>query len=122
MTIETDLYAALIADSGVTALVSSGSPVDHRIYPQVADDAAQVPYISYQLIATESFNQNAGVPQAERKVIQLNCIADTYAAAKGLAEAVKAALNLTGHLMSERDDYFPDTQNHRVSLDFSLIG
>lgn len=123
MSIETTLYAALIADSGVTALVASGSPLVYRIYPQIAPDNAAVPYITYQVVATEAHNKLAGAPDTERKVVQINCIANTYASAKGVSEAVKSALNVSiGYLNGEGDDYFPQTERHRVRLDFALIG
>jgi len=123
MSIEATLFSTLAADAGVRAIVSSGSPLDHRIYPGVADDNAAVPYLTYQVISTSAYNLINGAPDAERKLIQINCIADSYESAKALAEAVKTALNTaTGYLMGEGDDYFPDTENHRVNLDFSLIG
>lgn len=123
MSIETTLYSTLTANAGVIALVSSGSPLDHRIYPLIAPDNAAVPYITYQLIATESHNLLSGAPNTERKVIQINCIADTYAVAKSVSEAVKSALNVSvGYLNGEGDDYFPQTERHRVRLDFALIG
>jgi len=117
MSIETTLYTALSTTSGVTNLVST------RIYPQVAPDSAAVPYVTYQVIAGAPYNKLAGAPDSERKIIQVNCISNSYANAKAIAEAVKAALNVSiGYLTSEGDDYFSQTENHRVRLDFSLIG
>ena len=117
MSIETTLYGALSGAAGVTNLVST------RIYPQVAPDSAATPYIVYQVIVGMAHNLTNGAPASERKVIQINCISNSYANAKAIAEAVKAALNVsTGYLTSEGDDYFPQTENHRVRLDFALIG
>lgn len=117
MSIETTLYTALSTTNGVTNLVST------RIYPQIAPDNTAVPYITYQVIVGMAYNRMAGAPPGERKLIQINCISNSYSNGKAIAEAVKAALNVaTGYLVSERDDYFPQTENHRVMLDFSLIG
>ena len=117
MSIESTLYDALQNDAGVTALVGA------RVYPQVAPDNAAVPYITYQVIVGTAFNLIAGAPDAERKVIQVNCISNSYANAKAISEACKAAINVSiGYLTSEGDDYFQQTQNHRVRLDFALIG
>ena len=117
MSIETTLYATINNDAGVTTLVAD------RIYPQVAPDNASVPYVTYQVVATEAHNLLAGAPPTERKLIQINCISNSYANAKAIAEAIKSSLNVsTGYLNSEGDDYFPQTENHRVRLDFSLIG
>lgn len=129
MSIETTIYATLAADPTVVGLVGSNSPVRVRIYPNLAppeserarQTGAAKPYLSYQVISGLPFNYLAGRPDTERKVVQLNCVADTYHAAKQLAEAVKDALELTGYFEGERDDYFPETQSHRVMLDFSII-
>jgi hypothetical protein len=117
MSIETTLYAAINNDAAVTTLVAD------RIYPQVAPDSASVPYVTYQVISTEAHNKLAGAPDTERKVVQVNCVSNSYANAKAIAEAIKSALNVSvGYLISEGDDYFSQTQNHRVRLDFALIG
>ena len=117
MSIETTLYSTLSNASGVTALVST------RIYPQVAPDNAATPYITYQVIVGMAHNKIAGAPESERKIIQLNCISNTYSNAKAIAEACKAAINVAvGYLVSERDDYFDQTEKHRVMLDISMIG
>lgn len=129
MAIEDTVYSTLAADSTVAGLVGGNSPVVVRIYPNLAPPETErvrqtggsKPYLSYQVISGTAYNYLQGRPDSERKVVQINCIADTYAAAKTLAEAVKDALELSGHLQGERDDYFEATQLHRVSLDFSLI-
>ena len=116
MSIETTLYNALQNDATLTTLLSS------RIYPQVAPDNAAVPYITYQVIVGTAFNLIAGAPDSERKVIQVNCISNSYSNAKAISEACKGAINASiGYLTGEGDDYFNQTQNHRVRLDFSLI-
>ena len=117
MSIETTLYTALSTTNGVTTLVST------RVYPMAAPDGTASPYISYQVITGTAYNRNVGAPMGERKIVQINCVGNSYSSAKAVAEAVKAALNVTyGHLVSERDDYFSQTEQHRIMLDFSLIG
>ena len=117
MSIESTLYAALSGDDGVAALVST------RIYPQIAPDSAAVPYITYQVVATTAHNILNGAPGTERKVIQVNCVSNTYTQAKSIAAAVKAAIEVNvGYLNGGGDDYFPSTERHRVRLDFALIG
>jgi len=117
MSIETTLYTVLSTTSGVTTLVST------RTSPMAAPDGTASPYISYQVITGTAYNRAVGAPMGERKIVQINCIGNSYSSAKAVAEAVKAALNVTyGHLVSERDDYFSQTEQHRVMLDFSLIG
>ena len=117
MSIESTLYDTLRNDASVAALVST------RIYPQVAPDNAATPYITYQVIVGTAYNKASGAPDSERKVVQVNCISNTYSGAKAIAEACKAAINVSvGYLNAERDDYFSQIETHRIMLDFSLIG
>jgi hypothetical protein len=117
MSIESTLYDTLRNDVTVAGLVST------RIYPQVAPDNASVPYVTYQVIVGTAHNKLVGAADSERKVIQINCISNSYSNAKTIAVACKAAVNgAVGYLNAERDDYYEQTENHRVMLDFSLIG
>ena len=115
MSIETDLYTTLSNDSGVTALIST------RIYPNLAPEGVTHPYVTYQVVTGERLSTIAGVDDAKRKRIQINCHADTYASAKDLAAAVEAALEGDGYLAFERDFYDPDTQIHTVNVDWSFM-
>ena len=117
MSIESTLFATLDNDATLTGLVAS------RIFPLVAPQNATVPYITYQVIATEAHNLINAVPAPERKVIQVNGISQSYSNAQAIAAAWKSAINGTvGLLNGGGDDYFPQTQNHRIRLDFALIG
>ena len=117
MSIESTLYDTLRNAAGVSALVST------RIYPQIAPDNAATPYVTYQVIVGTAHNKLVGAPGSERKIIQVNCISNTYSGAKAIAEACKAAINTSvGYLNAERDDYSPEIEIHRIMLDFSLIG
>lgn len=123
MSIETDLVAALRADPTVASYVASGSPQVFRIYPMLAPQTAPVPYITYQVITGSAFNVTNGAPCGEQKRVQFNCVSNSYGQAKGMAEAIKGALDTEyGYMVGEGDDYFPDTQNFRVRLDWSEIG
>lgn len=117
MSIETTLFDTINDDAAVTALISG------RVYAQVAPDNAAVPYVTTQLIANEPHSRVNGSYNSERKVFQVNCVSNSYENAKAVAEAIKAAITPSiGYLNGEGDDYFAQTERHRVYLDFSLIG
>jgi len=116
MTIETDFYSTLSGDGGVSALVGT------KIHPHIVPEGTALPYITYSMVVGTPFNKLAGRTGLEKKRIQVNCWASTYAAAKALAEAVKTALDSTSHLLLELDDYEDHAQVQRVILDFSFIG
>ena len=85
MSIETALYDALQNNSALTALVGS------KIYPQVAPDNAAVPYCTYSVVVGTAYNLIAGAPSTERKLIQVNCISNSYTNAKAIAEEIGRA-------------------------------
>jgi hypothetical protein len=87
MSIETGLYSELTGDAGVSALVST------RIYPlQVPQDVA-MPAVAYQQISGSPEYAHDGDSGLNWARFQFTCQAETYAGAKALAVAVKAALS-----------------------------
>lgn len=85
-TAEESLVARLEAVSGVTDLVST------RIYPDKLPQSATLPAITYQRISTireTAMGNDTGIARAR---FQVTSFAATYAALKGVTEAVRAAL------------------------------
>ena len=80
----------------VTVLSSVGSPpvalAGGRIYPRTPQNATR-PFIRYTRISTsrnQSLTGPVGVTEAS---VQVDCMADTYADAKSLADAVRVVLH-----------------------------
>ena len=115
MTIETDVYDALIADSTVSAIVST------KVYPHPAPPGVANPLISYFMVTGSRIDTLSGINDMQRKLIQINCHADTYSGSKTLAAAVDGALQPLGYLANETDLYDPDTQTFTVAVDFSFL-
>jgi hypothetical protein len=115
VSIETDLYTTLSGNAGVTAICST------RIYPNLAPETASNPLIVYSLVTGNNISTITGVGDMERKRIQINCNADTYAEAKSLASAVQTALAGDGYLEFQFDQYDPQSQCHTVYVDWSFL-
>ena len=115
MTIETDLYATLAADGTVAALVST------RIYPHPAPPGAAKPLISYFMVSGTREHTLPGVANMKRKLMQINCHADTYSGSKTLGAAVDSALQGNGYLQNEIDLYDPDTQTFTNVIDWAFM-
>jgi hypothetical protein len=102
---------------------AASSLVGGRMYPNVAPNNVQKPYLVYMRVSSKPENTLAdGVP-IENTRVQIDCFDTTYAAVVALAEGVKAALRaseITSLLILEQDQFEPDAQLHRVILDFSL--
>ena len=102
---------------------ATSSLVGGRMYPNVAPNNVQKPYLVYMRVSSQPENTLAdGVP-IENTRVQIDCFDTTYAAVVALAESVKAALRaseITSLLILEQDQFEPDAQLHRVILDFSL--
>lgn len=87
MTIEAGIYAYLIANSGVFALVGT------RIYPQVIPQDAEMPAMAYQRISGPRDHSHSGPSGLVVARMQLTCMAASYDGAKALGEAVRAAMD-----------------------------
>ena len=94
-----------------------------RVFPNVAPNNVQKPYVVYMRVASQPENTLAdGIP-VENTRLQIDCFDTTYAAVTTLAENIKAALRasaITSVLLLEQDQFEPDAQLHRVILDFSI--
>jgi len=115
MSIETDLYATLSGNAGVTAICST------RIYPNLAPESASNPLIVYSMVTGNNISTITGVGDMKRKRIQINCNADTYAVSKSLSEAVEAALEGNGYLEFLFEQFDDVTKTHTVFVDWSFL-
>ena len=82
------MRALLVAASDVTDLVGT------RIYPEMRQQGEDFPAIVYQLVSTQPQNamEGGGATVATRASMSFDSIAETYAGAKTLASAVRAAI------------------------------
>jgi hypothetical protein len=86
--IQETLRAALAADSAVTALVGD------RIFPgQVPDDEATTPWLYYAVPDTTPIDSLDDDQLDAQSEVEFHALADTYATAKALIDAVFAALD-----------------------------
>jgi hypothetical protein len=114
MTVEATIFSAL------TGLVSA------RCYPDVAPELTVRPYITYQQFGGVSVNfVEQTTPSKENSKFQVNCWADTRAAAKALNKQVSAALRGTAALQTTVlgepvATYEPDTKLRCSRQDFSF--
>jgi hypothetical protein len=85
--IQETLRAALGADTTITALVAD------RIYPgQIPDDDAPTPWIYYAVPESVPFDDLDGCTEAQHEV-EFHSLADTYAEAKTLIDAIFTVLD-----------------------------
>jgi hypothetical protein len=134
--IEQALFRLLSTNSDVAALVSM------RIYPSVAPPNAGRPFVVYQQITEQDISKNLdGQGNLLAPAFQIDAYAETYAAARQVAHAIKAAVgvargtvDLAGsptvsvriadvRLERTTDFYESDVQPklHRVSRDYRII-
>lgn len=87
MDFEEALYAALVADGRVGALVST------RVYPQVIPQDVDLPAIAYQKISGPRWTSHDGALGLVATRMQLTCTAESYADAKAVFHAVRELLS-----------------------------
>lgn len=118
----------MAVESAVFAALSGATTAGARVYPMRRPDGSTVPAITYQRIASSPINGLQGSLGVDKVRIQVDCWAagdpSGYKAAKALAESARAAMEaataLHALLLTEGDDYEPDANLYRVSMDFSV--
>ncbi|NCQ29161.1 MAG: DUF3168 domain-containing protein [Armatimonadetes bacterium] len=114
MSMQSDLFALL------------GGTFGGRLYPSVAPYGVTSPYAVYSRITSVediSLDTNGGTGNAKNTRLQIDIWALTHLECIDKAEAVKTLLNgwsTENTILSEQDDYEPDTKLYRVIIDISI--
>ena len=125
-----DLIDYLLADSTLAALVSG------RIYPETLKKGAAVPAVTLSQISGAPLYADDGETGLVNERVQIDCWAETYAAARAAANAVKGRLSAVADvtqgdttfilvmLDNEQDRQEPGSQvaeyRHRVIQDYII--
>lgn len=123
-TIEEAIHDILVADSSVKAITT-------RCYPSTLPQNPTYPLILYAKVTGERINDLSGPSGMAHPRFQIEAWAETYAAAKSLANAIRVCLNgyrgTSGTvrigsflIQSERDIYEPEAACHRVVMDYTI--
>jgi hypothetical protein len=81
------IYGILSANAGVTAICST------RIYPDVAAQGSEFPFVVYNITRLAASDTKSGVSTLDEERYDINCVSSSYAQAIGLSEAVRGALD-----------------------------
>jgi Protein of unknown function (DUF3168) len=119
--LEPALYARLAAHAGVSALCGT------RIYPLVIpqEETPVYPVLVYQRISADHIASLAGHSGLCNARVQIDCWGRSYADTRELAAVLDNAMtaddeDFSALVLSDLDDYEPETQLYRVSTDFSV--
>lgn len=121
MSFETDLKTHLQGGASVSALVAD------RIFPQVVEQGAAMPAVTYTLVFGAPISSLDGFTSTiAQYAVQLDCWAKTHDAAAALALAVRDRMNTAASSFSAVitqdpliQDYEPDTKRYRHALQVS---
>ncbi|MGE0294967.1 MAG: DUF3168 domain-containing protein [Hyphomonadaceae bacterium] len=117
---EDSLNAALREDAAVGAIVGAGASA--RVYPLVLPQSVNLPAVTYQRISTPRVvTTTLSGPNARVNCrMQVDCWAGTFAQAKALSSAVRAALlsadSFTAIAIDNRDLYEPGDRADGLSI------
>ena len=81
------VYGILSANTGVTDIVGT------RIFPEIAEQEAQTPFVIYQLQSVAPEDTHDGPSKLDEVRFEFLCYADSYNEAADLGVAVRAALD-----------------------------
>jgi hypothetical protein len=79
-------YKLLSERAAVSSIVGT------RIYPELAAEGAQMPYIVYSVVSNSPSDTKGGTPIDEAE-LEVFTVANSYSAANDLADKVRAALD-----------------------------
>jgi hypothetical protein len=103
----------LVADSAVTSLVGQ------RISPVLTAQDTTLPYVILTRVSLAPMNNITDPPSLDSNRVQVDSFSETYAQARQVADACRAALEASNVTMeSEFDNFEPDVSEYRVTQDF----
>ena len=105
----------LAADAQIVAIVGT------KKYPGIVPLGSALPFLRYSVVATTRTRAAVSNPGLVNVLFQIDCFADTYLAAKTLANAVRAAIERkagTYASVTVQDVYF---ENEIDSIDQELV-
>lgn len=114
------VYALLSAAPAVSALIGGAECpriFDGGFVPQ----GAKPPYIVWQIVVGLPLNTLSDRPLMDDVRVQIDCYAADRPKAKAIADAVRTALELSGHEISTNTDAREfSTQLHLISSDYEF--
>lgn len=112
MSAESELYAALAARAGLTALVST------RIYPDAIPEDSDLPAVVYQRANTSPITTIGGVVIVEEVRFAISAWAKTRTSADAIADEIAPALATAGNPYADRSTgYDPEVGLHAVTVE-----
>jgi hypothetical protein len=105
------------------ALVQNTTDAQDRVYPQIAPDNVERPYIVYQRVTQNVENVLSGRTGLTNTRLQVDVYASTYAQAQQIATAVAGLMDgwaLPNVQILAQDIYESDVKLHRVIADYSI--
>lgn len=118
MTIGEDVYSELSGDAGLTALVGT------RIYPQWLPQDTTLPAVTFAQVSENPQNTIGGELALKNHQYQFDVFASSYSSAQAVAAALNTAVAgasaFEAYRLTQQDLYEPQTEVHRVSVDFSI--
>jgi len=113
------IFEIVAADAGVTALLGS-DPV--RFWPfGIAPEHDDRPYAVHQAVFGTPENTLSCVPDIDHFGIQVDVYATTVSEARGVAEAVRDALETQSHLVAHNGENWESaTGLYRIGLTFEF--
>ena len=118
MTIGQDVYSELSGDAGLSALVGT------RIYPQWLPQNVTLPAVMFFQVTENIQNVIGGELGLRNHQIQFDVFADDYSTAQSVVAALNTAVAnasaFKSYRLTQQELYEPQTEIHRVSVDFSI--
>jgi hypothetical protein len=124
------IYTLLSTNVGIKAIV------DTRIYPMLAEQFADMPYIVYRTISKVPNNTKGGGRGFDRYRVQIDCVGTSFTSLEDLADKVRTAIDdrvgtygavtILGSRFEDTTDlvldFQPDSERvYQKSMDFIIL-
>jgi len=119
VTIDSDLFAALSADSGLTALIGSGS--DCRLFPEEAEQTTAHPLVVYTRLSGNDEMHLKGPTGSVQSRYQFSCWGETFDSADAVATALRAALFAASGLVVTACDVYSGPVEAELKLYHRIV-
>lgn len=120
MSAEDNLFAALSAHAGLTAIVGAGSAA--RIYPDALPEGCDYPAVVFSRSGTEPIATIDGTVHGAFVTVSVSCWGASRAEADSAADAAESALYAAGELPTARVGAFdPEVGLFATSMEVTML-
>ncbi len=115
---EKALFSVITGDAGVSAIIGT------RMYPNIAEEGADMPYVVYRMITESDRSRGISLDRGGlvARLFQLDLFGATYGAVKALADKIRLAIDTTAKTAAGQTWQHASVESQLDDWEFNLPG